>query len=56
VLPAVVEDFVRTQLLADFEDEALMEHLMRFSLTELCTWPLFRDLCGRWTRAALSRL
>lgn len=57
VLPAVVEDFVRTQLLADFEDEALMEHLMRFSLTELCTWPLFRDLCGEMDpRSAIEAL
>ena len=35
VCPAVIEDYVRTQLLGDVANESLMEHLMRFSCTEL---------------------
>jgi LuxR family maltose regulon positive regulatory protein len=46
VCPAVIEDYVRTQLLGDVANESLMEHLMRFSCTELAIWPAFRDLCG----------
>jgi LuxR family maltose regulon positive regulatory protein len=46
VRPAVIEDYVRIQLLGDIANESLMEHLMRFSCTELATWPAFRDLCG----------
>ena len=41
---AVVEDYVRTQLLTDIGDETLRRHLMEFSLAETVTWPLFRDL------------
>ena len=46
VRPAAIEDYVRIQLLGDVADKSLMEHLMRFSCTELTIWPLFRDLCG----------
>ena len=42
---AVVEDYVRTQLLGDVGYEDLLRHLSRFALPRSFTWPLFRDLC-----------
>jgi LuxR family maltose regulon positive regulatory protein len=46
VRSAIVEDYVRNQLLGEVGNGSLMEHLMRFSCTEHTTWPIFRDLCG----------
>jgi LuxR family maltose regulon positive regulatory protein len=43
---AVIDEYVRAQLLTDVGDEALMTELMRLSLAGPFGWPLFRDLCG----------
>ena len=43
--PVAAEEYIRTQLLGDFADESLKEHLMHFSLVEAVCWGVFRDLC-----------
>ena len=42
---ATIEDYVQTQLSNEVWGESQMTQLMRFSLVELITWPLFRDTC-----------
>jgi LuxR family maltose regulon positive regulatory protein len=41
----VVEEYLRTSILSDLGDEALLRQLMRLSLSEPVSWRLFRDLC-----------
>jgi LuxR family maltose regulon positive regulatory protein len=43
--PLGIEEYLRTKVLSDIGDEALMGQLMRFSIAELVSWKLFRDLC-----------
>ena len=43
--PVGIEEYLRTKVLSDIGDEALMAQLMRFSLAEPVSWQLFRDLC-----------
>ena len=43
--PAGIEEYLRTKVLSEVGDAALMGHLMRFSLAELVNWKLFSDLC-----------
>ena len=43
--PAGIEEYLRTKVLSEVGDAALMGHLLRFSLAEPVNWKLFRDLC-----------